>query len=304
MDAISMAILSKMVNLTMLTWFKKNWALGILILIGLVYLKNTFSPRLFSSTTSKTASLMAPEVYTDLSANLGSAIPSRQAVPSTSPDRIVITDTSLSLQVKDVSTSIITIENTTKEFGGFLVNSHLSKPELAASGNITVRIPSDKLQPALESFRLLAVKVVSESVVGTDVTDQYEDLGARLDVLNKTKAKFESIMDQAVKITDLLEVQRELVNLQSQIDNIKGRQDYLSKSANLSKVVIYLSTDDLSLPYAPTNAWRPVVVIKTAVRSMLTTLRSLASLVIWLAIYSPLIALALFAYKRIKKRQQ
>jgi len=275
-----MAILSKMVNLTMLTWFKKNWALSILILIGLVYLKNTSSPRLFPSTTSKTASLMAPEAY-DLSANLGSAIPSRQVAPSSSPDRIVITDTSLSLQVKDVSQTIKNIDQQTKDLGGFLVSSHLSKPELAASGNITVRIPSDKLQLALESFRSLAVKVVSESIVGTDVTDQYEDLDARLDVLNKTKAKFESIMDQATKITDLLEVQRELVNLQTQIDNIKGRQDYLTKSANLSKVVIYLSTDDLSLPYAPTNVWRPIVTVKTAVRSLLTTLRSLGNLVIW-----------------------
>ncbi len=288
-----MAILSKMVNLTMLTWFKKNWALSILILIGLIYLKNTFSP----------SSLMAPEAYTDLSANLGSAIPGRQAAPSTSSDRIVITDTSLSLHVKDVSQTIKNIDQQTKDLGGFLVSSHLSKPELAASGNIIVRVPTDKLTSAMEAFKLMAIKVVSESITGRDVTDQYEDLEARLAILNKTKAKFETIMDQAVSVTDLLNVQRELVNLQSQIDSVKGSQDYLQKSADLSKITIYLSTDDLSLPYAPTNAWRPLVIVKTAVRSLLTTLRSLASLVIWSVIYSPLVVLAIFAYKRFKRRQ-
>jgi len=274
----------------MFNWLKKNWSLTILLVIAFFYIKNTYMGR-----TGKLSLPITGGSYQDSSMGIAS-IP-----PSTSLDRLVITDTSLSLQVKDVSQSINLIQQETQKLGGFLVNSHLSKPEFAASGNITIRIPSNNLPQALEVFRTLAVKVVSESVVGTDVTDQYEDLGARLDVLNKTKAKFESIMDQAVKVPDLLEVQRELVSLQSQIDNVIGQQQYYKKSADLSKVVIYLSTDDLSLPYAPTGQWRPIMVFKTAIRSMLATLRVLVGLVIWLAIYSPIIILALFVYKRLKK---
>jgi len=227
---------------------------------------------------------------------------SREIAPSDSSDRLVITDTSLSLQVKDVSQSIKQIETEAKNLGGFLVNSHLSKPEIAASGNITIRIPTNNLSQALDIFRKLSVKVVSESVVGTDVTDQYEDLDARLQVLYKTKAKFESIIDQAIKVPDLLEVQRELVSLQSQIDSIVGQQQYYKKSADLSKVVIYLSTDDLSLPYAPTGEWRPLVVFKTAIRSLLQTFRSVANLIIWLVVYSTIIVPLSLIYRLIRKR--
>lgn len=296
----------------MINFLKKHWAVILLVLVLLNSLKNNFLGNVYNlstpqsynesygiamdavGTAPKLANLSAPSI----------SLPGRQAAPSDSPDRLVITDTSLSLQVKDVSQTINTIQQETQKLGGFLVNSHLSKPEMAASGNITIRIPSDKLPQALEVFRSLAVKVVSESVVGTDVTDQYEDLDARLAVLYKTKAKFESIMDQAVQIQDLLNVQRELVSLQSQIDSVIGQQQYYQKSADLSKVVIYLSTDDLSLPYAPTGEWRPLVVFKTAVRSLLQTLRSFGNLIIWLAVYS-VIAIPLYLlFKFIKKKIQ
>lgn len=295
----------------MINFIKKHWAVILLVLVLLNSLKNNFLGN---------TNLSAPQSYTESygvamdSAGTFSALPSlnapsisrkaSQVAPSDSTDRLVITDTSLSLHVKDVSQTINSIQQETQKLGGFLVNSHLSKPEFAASGNITIRIPSDKLSQALEVFRGLAVKVVSESVVGTDVTDQYEDLDARLAVLYKTKAKFESIMDQAVQIQDLLNVQRELVSLQSQIDSVVGQQQYYKKSADLSKVVIYLSTDDLSLPYAPTGEWRPLVVFKTAVRSLLQTLRGFGNLVIWLGVYSIIIVPLYLLFKFIKKKIQ
>lgn len=287
----------------MINFIKKN-LLSVVLFVVLLFvllnknstLKSSFNENL-PATGGGYASLdMAAAPATKMTANYG-----RQVAPSSSEDRLLITDTSLSLQVKDVSSTIKTIEQEAKNLGGFLVSSHLSKPEMAASGNITVRIPTDKLNQALDVFRALSVKVVSESVVGTDVTDQYEDLDARLEVLNKTKVKFESIMDQASRISDLLEVQRELVSLQSQIDSVVGQQLYLQKSADLSRVTIYLSTDDLSLPYAPTGQWRPLVVFKTAIRSLLSSLRQLGSVIIWLIVYSPLVLLVLLVYRLIKK---
>lgn len=176
----------------------------------------------------------------------------RQIAPSETSDRLVIQDTGLSLQVKDVNQSIKEIERTTQELGGFLVRSYLSKPESAANGNISVRVPEEKRAEAMEAFKQGAVKVVSESVSGSDVTDEYTDLQAQLEVLEKTKAKFESILNQAVEVKDLLEVQRELLSVQKQIDSVKGQQKFYEQSAKLSKITVYLSTDDLALPYART----------------------------------------------------
>ena len=270
----------------MLNWLKKYWWL---VLIALFFGLSQTNFR--SSTGQSSSSLPAPLA---LRKTADYSIESAgQAPPVDTPNRLVIRDTSLSLQVKDVGSIITQIESSARSLGGYMVESSLSRPESAASGSITVRIPEDKRADALTAFKNLAVKVVSENVFGTDITDQYTDLQTRLDILNQTKTKFEEIRSRATSVADLLTVQRELVNLQTQIDNLKGQQKYYEQSAKLTKITAYLSTDDLSLPYAPDQSWRPIVVFRQAVRSLIGHLRGLGSLVIWLVVYSPLLLLVI-----------
>jgi hypothetical protein len=291
----------------MIQFIKKNW-IWLIIILALLFGKNLLSllfgvSRISSMTVPQFSSLSSSDSsFSSLTAN--SSYSKSSVAPSESTNRIIIQDTSLSLQVKDVSKTITEIEDVAKNLGGFLINSSLSKPQGAASGNISVRIPEDKRKEALTSFKNMSVKVVSESVVGNDVTDQYVDLEARLEVLYKTKIKYEEILQKAEKVTDLLSVQRELISLQTQIDNLKGQQKYYEQSAKLSKIVMYLSTDELSLPYAPTNEWRPMVIFKEAVRSLVSTFRGIGSLVIWAVVYVPVIIPVILIIWFIKRKKQ
>jgi len=289
----------------MIQFIKKNWIWLVIILV-LLFGKNFFSSlsnnssnSLFVSTADSISAGSDLNLLTSVSRSFKSSV-----APSESADRLIIQDTSLSLQVKDVSKTIVEIEESTKNFGGFLISSNLSKPESAASGSISIRIPEEKRKEALNSFKNMAVKVVSESVFGNDVTDQYIDIESRLEVLNKTKIKYEEILQKAEKVTDLLAVQQQLTNLQSQIDSLKGQQKYYEQSAKLSKIVIYLSTDELALPYAPTNEWRPMVIFKEAVRSLIQTFRGFGSMIIWIAVYLVIIIPAILIIWFIKQKIQ
>lgn len=218
-------------------------------------------------------------------------------------DRLVIQESTMSLLVKKVSEIQKAITQKAQQLGGYMVNSNVSYPEQtqAATGSVTVRIPQTKLEEALDFFRSLAVKVVSENLNGEDVTDQYVDIEARLATLVKTKTKFEEILTNAQKVEDILQVQREIVNLQQQIDSLKGQQNFLEKSSAMSKITVYLSTDELALPYAPTKAWRPSVIFKQAVRSMIGAWRRIGTLIIWLAVYSVIWIPVLLLYFLVRK---
>lgn len=289
----------------MVTWLKKNWQTTLLIVVSFFLLKEkflSFSPLSNSRFQGGGEMAMLSPSFDGASKSIMS-LPESSAPPSDSPERLVIKTSSLSLLVKDVSVVIGQIQTAAENLGGFLINSHLSQPESAATGSISVRVPQDKVATAMATFKEFSVKVVSQSVSGRDVTDQYQDLKARLDILNKAKAKYEQILDQATQVKDLLSVQRELTNLQSQIDSVKGQQKYLEQSAQLSQITIYLSTDELSLPYAPTNAWRPAVVFKTAIRSLIGNFRSFGSLIIWSVVYLPLLIPIIFLLRFINKRK-
>lgn len=282
----------------MVKWLKTNWLVAILLCIILFLLKDRLPGNFNSGRISVGSSRL------DMSTKEIGISPDffPQAPPSDATNRLVIQDTNLSLVVKEVATVIKQIESITSNLGGYLVNSYLSRPEGAASGNIVVRVPESKRPEALESFKKMSLKVVSESVSGTDVTDEYVDLESRLTILLTTKQKFEAILNRAESVTDLLSVQRELTTLQGQIDSLRGQQKYYQQSAKLSKISVYLSTDELSLPYAPSTEWRPLVVFKTAVRSLISTLRGFGNLLIWLTVYSvifvPLVVVFLFLRRR------
>jgi len=217
-------------------------------------------------------------------------------------NRLVIKDTDLSLlvdKVVDVQKKII---QKTEELGGYMVSSNLQNPQDVASATVIVRVPAKQMETALTYYRSLSVKVISENLQGTDVTDQYTDLEAQLKTYQTTKDKFEMLLDKAVAVQDILDIQREIINVQYQIDAVKGQKDYIKKNAAMSKITVYLSTDELALPYAPTETWRPSVIFKQAARSVVGTLRSVGSLIIWLAVYAvlwvPILLIILFIRKR------
>lgn len=213
--------------------------------------------------------------------------PTQEAPPAPEvKDRKVIRESYLSLLVNNVTQVQKLIIQKAEQLGGYMVSSNLNNPQEAATATVIARVPSNKLDQALEAYRGFAVKVISENLNGQDVTDQYVDNEARLEKLMQTKAKFEEIYDRARTIQEILDVQNQILSIQSQIDQIKGQQQYLEQNARLAKITIYLSTDEFALPYAPSDMWRPEVIFKQAVRSLIGLFRKAGTAAIWLAVYS------------------
>jgi len=296
----------------MISWIKRNKLATVLLLVvayflykqyfgGIRPLFRSLAPS-FGGIGGESLNLKsAPSAVADLS------YPIREAAPTTQANRMVVQESNLSLVVKNVRDASDKAIEYAKNNGGYMVSSSLSQPEEAPYAYVVLRVPSKNLKAAIDFFRSLATKVSSENLIGTDVTDQYTDLDARLATLNKTKVKFEEIMAKAEKVQDILEVQRELVSIQDKIDSVKGQQQYLEKTAELAKISLNLSTDEYSLPYAPTGTFRPAVVFKQAVRSLVSFLRWVAKALIWVVVFAviwvPILLIIRFFQKRQKKLQ-
>ena len=277
-----------------LGWMKSNKLTTLLILIILYFVFQRYSVRPLSRIKIEgPLPFNQGPVYEESAMEygaptIGKFIPPNPGnyTPTDNYNRLVIQNADMSLQVKNVRSTVEEILNQVKAVGGFMINSTLSSAEDAPNANLTVRVPSARFPQVLNFLRKNSIKVVYENLFGEDVTDQYEDINAKLATLNKTKVRIEALFDQAVEVSDLLRLQQEIINIESQIDSYKGRQNYLEKNAQLAKITINLSTDEFSLPYAPSETWRPEVIFKTAVRSLVGLLRNLATAVIWLTVYS------------------
>ncbi len=292
-----------------LTWVKNNKLSTVLLLVLAFFLLNFVRPSLNSN-------MMYQDYVTEdfygspksmgvSSSNF--ALPRPEYTPQADiENRLVIQESNLSLQVSNVTDVKNQILSYTKTAAGYMVSSSVANPQDAPTAMVTIRIPSDKLDSTLEYLHSLSVKVVSENLYGRDVTDQYVDIDSRLTTLQNTKERFESILSQAVSIADITNLTREILGIQNQIDSLKGQQQFLKQNAQLAKLTIYLSTDEFALPYAPSETFRPNVIFKLAVRSLIGLVRSLATYVIWIGVYSiiwlPVLAIFI-AIKRKKNKK-
>ena len=103
-------------------------------------------------------------------------------------ERLVIYNANLALVVDDPVESLDTISDLATSIGGFVVNSNLYESSYRVGdeyrpvheANITIRVPAERLDEALDQLKGLAVEVDSESISGQDVTQEYTDLASRL----------------------------------------------------------------------------------------------------------------------------
>lgn len=204
-------------------------------------------------------------------------------LPETS-QRLIVRTANLSIVVQDTNEALRRISALATQMDGFVVTSHTSKVDQATRGSITIRVPAEKFDEAIRQIEALATDVETRDIRGEDVTEQYVDLQSRLRNLEATEAQLQKIMERADKIEDVLNVYRQLSETRGQIEQVKGRIQFLEQSAALSSITIDLIPDELAQPLA-VGGWRPTGTARNALQALVRTLQGLADIAIWLALY-------------------
>jgi hypothetical protein len=166
--------------------------------------------------------------------------------PGADIERKIIKNADMSVVVKDPVQSMADITAMAGELGGYVVSSNLYQSTYGPNnitvpqGSISIRVPADKLDSALEQIKKSAVEVQSENVSGQDVTDQYVDLQSRLTAKQAAEKKLLEIMDKTEKAEDTMAVYAQLQQVQSDIEVLKGQIKFIDQSATLSSLNVTL----------------------------------------------------------------
>jgi hypothetical protein len=185
-------------------------------------------------------------------------------------DRMVIKTAYIDLEVEkgEFEDVLFAISNLAEQNGGFVSNTYSNSDSEGnlTSGGITIRIPHNKYSSAIEKVKDMGV-VKSISVSGQDVTQEYVDLESRLKNYEAQQDVLLDLMEQSKKVSDSLEVQSELSNVQEQIEIIKGRMNYLDDLVAFSTIEVYLYEPE---PIKTTSDWGFVEALKRGFRGAVT----------------------------------
>jgi hypothetical protein len=170
----------------------------------------------------------------------------------------VIKDATLELRVGkgDFEEAFARASALAERFGGFVTGSSTSEHRgRLARGTITLRVPSDRFQAAIEGLRGLG-KLVREGQQGQDVSAEFVDLEARLRQAKAQEAFFLRLMDQARSIEDMIRIQEQLAGVQLRIEEIEGRLNYLRDQTGFSTITVHVFEEGIKPAGGLERAWQ------------------------------------------------
>ncbi len=202
-------------------------------------------------------------------------------------ERMIIRTGNLTLVVKDTAQAMNQVRDLVESMGGYVVESNAYRDQGLLRGRMTVRVPAERFDQAMDRIRGTAVRVESESSSGQDVTEEYSDLSAQLRNLEATETELRELLgtvrERTGKAEDILAVYRELTTIRGEIERVKGRMQYLERMTALATIQVELIPDALQKPVVE-EPWNPQVTLKEALGALVTAGRFLVDALIWFVV--------------------
>ncbi|MGB8646700.1 MAG: DUF4349 domain-containing protein [Anaerolineae bacterium] len=211
-------------------------------------------------------------------------------LPAQAPvDQMIVYNGSLRLEVQDTEATVTKISDVLKASQGYISNRSLDRDSKGiVTGSITIRVPASSLDAVLNQIRALGLKVLHEDAKSEDVTQEYTDLDARRRNLEAYEVELTKLLDtmrqETNKAADLLAIYNQLTEVRGQIEQIKGRQNYLQNVSALATYTIeFVPHQDIQV--VEPEGWNPGTTAKQALRSLVQALQALGDIAINLFLF-------------------
>jgi len=209
-----------------------------------------------------------------------------------SVDRKIIKNAEVNVLVEDSDIAIDRLTQVVGDAGGYIVSSRVwyqahDDGENYKYASITLGIPVDQFEVTMRRVRGLALRVLDENASGEDVTDQFVDLQSRLSNLEATQARIQSFLEDAKTVDEALRINQELAQIEAQIEEVKGRMNYLSDRSAFSTITVIIAPELPEIEPVPApepKPWTPSETLKDATETLVKAYQGIAEFAIWVIV--------------------
>lgn len=151
-------------------------------------------------------------------------------------ERLLVRSASLSIDVDDIEAASKNVADDIANIEGYIDRTYRRDDK---SISMDLRVPESGLDAFVNRASQYGV-VKSRSLSAVDVTDEIIDVEARLKNLYVLRDRFRALLDKAVKVSEILEIERELSRIQSDIDSMEGRRSKIKSQVKYSEVHLFI----------------------------------------------------------------
>jgi uncharacterized coiled-coil protein SlyX len=166
--------------------------------------------------------------------NIDVAVTEQPAPPTEFTERKIIREGDIYFECRDILETDAFLKAEVKAAKGFISNESENSYGERSEKRLTIRIPSDQLDPLLEKIQTHAVRIENTNIRSEDVTEQFIDVEARLKTKKELENRYTELLKLARNVDEILRLERELANVRGEIESMQGRLNYLSNRVSLS----------------------------------------------------------------------
>ncbi len=203
---------------------------------------------------------------------------------------LIIKSAEMRLLVEDSDLAIDRLTQIVGDSGGYIISSRVWNQTHLDGKNykyatITIGVPVTQFERVLNRLRGISMQVLDETASGEDVTDQYVDLQSQLTNLEATRERIKSFLEQATTVDEALRINAELAEIERQIEEIKGRINYLQDRSAYSTITIniepFLPDVIIETPTPTPSVWQPGETFDDARKAVTRAYQIIIDFLIW-----------------------
>lgn len=153
-------------------------------------------------------------------------------------ERKLIKEGLIEFETSDLqSTRKVIVEAVTK-YKAYISSDRESKYTGRTSNTIIIRVPAADFDNLLNEATRGVKRFDSKEVNVKDVTEEFIDIQIRLKTKKEFEQRYIALLKQAKTVSEILEIEKQIGELRSEIESIEGRMKYLEDKVSLSALTI------------------------------------------------------------------
>ena len=158
---------------------------------------------------------------------------------STDTSRKIIKNGDLKFSVKNVATARNKIVSAIKSVGGYISEEAESGYENNRKEySITLKVPAKNFDKLLHDISSTADNIDSKNIQIEDITSEYIDTQTRLDNKKKLEKRYLELLESALKIGDMLQIENKLSEIRSDIESVERQFMQMKKQVIYSTITV------------------------------------------------------------------
>jgi len=151
-------------------------------------------------------------------------------------DKKIIKKATLRLEIKDFKNYNSYVNKVTKQYGSYITQEAQDFSIEKLETTITIKVPVAQFESLMNSLPAENTKVLEKRINAEDVGGEIADTRSRLETKKQMRLKYLDFLKQSKNISEVLQVQNEINDIQEEIESATGRMNYLSHQTAYSTV--------------------------------------------------------------------